>query len=573
MKITRKVSLKIAFTVCWLMLFGLFMPAVATANGNSTHYKSTAVHHTSKLSLNFENIKVRNLLRSIAKAAQVNFIIDDTVQGTMTLNLENVTWQHALKIVLKANGLTSTRYDDVYIIAPIAVAAEREKQELLAKQTISNLAPLRSTIVRLKYANAGEIAMLLKGKQGRLLSQRGQVSSDARTNSVWVRDTSSVLSEVRRYVSELDVPAKQVLIEAKIVSIRKDYERELGTRFGITSGRRLSGTLDGADQLLNGTTPSGATLGQRLNFDLPATSLFTRPATVGLALATLGGSTQLDLELSALESEGHAKVISSPRLITSNQTKAVIEQGEEIPYQEASSSGATSIAFKKAVLSLSILPQITRNNKVMLQVKVTQDKRGQNVNVLGSPDGGTLVTPAIDTEEIESEVLLNNGETVVIGGIYKKTVDDQIDRVPFLGTLPVIGHLFSHKQKRKIRSELLIFLTPKVINQGNIKTVSMEPHKRYKHQDIPSAHILKKKNTSKHHHYAKNIKKSSKTQRIAKKRPVIAKQAKLNYASLEMKPGFAQLEKLNEKHLASYYQESTSNDLILPSPRGTFNRE
>jgi type IV pilus assembly protein PilQ len=320
-----------------------------------------------------------------------------------------------------------------------------------------------------------------------LLTSRGQIAVDARTNSLIIRDTRDNLKDVIPEIRKLDVPARQVLIEARIVNINVTYEEELGIRFGVSNSRHLTGTFQGANSLTQGTglpfvTNAGGTVDptQRLNFNIPAAQLFdgSNPGSIAIALAHIGPAL-LDLELSALEGEDHAKIVAKPRVITSNQQKAIIQTGEEIPYQEATSSGATSVTFKNAVLSLEIVPQITPNNKIILDLKATEDSRGANVNI-GAPGTTTTTVPAINTQEVQSHVLLNNNETIVLGGVYKESKDHAVDRVPFFGSLPLIGALFRHTHDQASKQELLIFITPKIINPTKNKVVTAE-HKAPQH--------------------------------------------------------------------------------------------
>lgn len=417
------------------------------------------------LSFYFQNIEVRSLLQLIAKSSGLNFIISDTVKGNVTLNLKNVTWQQALAVILKTQGLTSRQVGNVMYVSTIDEITTNETKLLQSADAMANILPLQTALVALKYATAKDIAEVLKGGGTNLLSTRGQVAVDSRTNSLIIRDTKENLRAIIPEIRKLDVPAKQVLIEARIVNIDIQYEEQLGVRFGTSNTRSLSGTLSGANQLAQGVNVADIVpLSDRLNFNVPATALFNgnNPGSIGLALAHLG-EVYLDLELSALEGERHAKVIARPRVVTSNQQKAMIQTGEEIPYQESSSSGATSVAFKKAVLSLEIVPQITPDNKIVLSMKATQDSRGTNTAIGATAAGTPITIPAINTQEVQSNVLLNDNETIVIGGVYKEVKINTWDRIPFFGTLPVVGNLFSHKGISNEKHELLIFITPKII--------------------------------------------------------------------------------------------------------------
>lgn len=416
------------------------------------------------MSFYFQNIDIRVLLQLIAKNSGLNFIIGDAVKGNVTLNLKNVTWKEALNVILKTQALAARRVGNVIFISSVEEITTNESKQLQSAETLANLAPLQSLLIPLRYTNAVNLANILKGEHGSLLSTRGEVAVDSRTNSLIIRDTRARLNVLAQQIRRLDVPARQVLIEARIVNIDTTYEEELGIRFGLTKPNRVSGTLSGANQMVGGTSPADITpFTERLNFNNPAIQLFdgATPGTIGLALGKIG-DILLDLELSALEGERHAQVIARPRVVTSNQQKALIQTGEEIPYQESTSSGATSVVFKKAVLSLEIVPQITSDNKIILNLKATQDTRGENIAV-GSSGGVPITIPAINTQEVQSNVLLNNNETIVVGGVYRQIKQNTMDRIPFFGSLPVVGYLFRHTGTHDEKHELLIFLTPKII--------------------------------------------------------------------------------------------------------------
>lgn len=432
------------------------------------------------LSFYFQNIDLRTLLQLISKISGLNFVISDAVKGSVTLNLKNVTWQEALNIVLKTHGLTARQIGNVMFINTIDEISKMDMKEFEADEQMVKLAPLNSMILQLKYMNAKDLADILKGTSNSLLTSRGQIVVDPRTNSAIIRDVSSNLKDVQRLVKKLDVPARQVLIEARIVTIDVNYEKQLGIRFGLSNTRQLSGTWAGASQLPQGINVANVNpITDRLNFNNPAATFASgaTPGSVGLALAHLG-SILLDLELSALEEEQHGETISTPRLITSNQQKAVIQQGQQIPYQQATSSGATSIAFVNAVLSLEITPQITPDNRIVLKLKATEDSQGagQVTSTSTSSSTGTTSTsvgpPVINTQEVESDVLLNNNETIVLGGIYQRTSSKTIDRIPFFGSLPVVGALFRFTSVQDSRKELLIFITPKIVESKPMKTAA-----------------------------------------------------------------------------------------------------
>lgn len=409
-----------------------------------------------RLSLDFQDIKTRAVLQILAEFTGLNIVTSDSVTGSVTLRLHNVPWDQALEIIMKTQGLDKRQMGNVLLIAPTEELAAREKQELMAKQQVTSLEPLRSDLIQINYGKATDIATLLKDKSNTLLSERGTVSVDVRTNTIWVQDTATKLQEVRKLIKRLDMPVRQVLIEARIVNVNSDFERDLGVKFGITRPDHVTGTLEGANSLLSGTVITDIDPTQRLNLNLPATPATGNAATLGIALARLGNNLLLDLELSALESEGKGELISTPRLITANSQAAFIESGEEIPFQEATSSGATSTSFKKAVLSLKVTPQITPDGKVILDLEVSQDTRGRE---------SSTGVPAINTKEIKTQVLVDNGETIVLGGIYEQTKKHDIQRIPFLGKLPVVGNLFKHDRNINNHQELLIFVTPRIVQQ------------------------------------------------------------------------------------------------------------
>jgi type IV pilus assembly protein PilQ len=314
--------------------------------------------------------------------------------------------------------------------------------------------PMHFELIHLKYAKATELAAMLKDKSNTLLSEQGAFNIDPRTNTLWLQDTAARIRVIHALIEQLDVPTKQVIIEARIVNINKNCAEDLGVRFGISKSTYLSGTLMGVNRAAQGDILTSIPIPERLNIDLSAIPLDASPASVGIALAKLSEHVLLDLELSALESEGQAKIVASPKLVATNQQPAVIESGEDIPYQEAMRSGATAVAFKKAVLRLKVTPQITPDGKLLMDLAINQDS-----------DSGRRVqgVPIILTKLIETSVLVNNGQTIVLGGIYKQDRNNAISRVPFLGSLPIIGYLFSRKQVRIRNEELLIFITPRIM--------------------------------------------------------------------------------------------------------------
>jgi type IV pilus assembly protein PilQ len=413
-----------------------------------------------KLSLNFQNIEVRAILQLIADFTGLNLVASDTVQGSVTLRLKNIPWDQALDIILKTKGLAMRRTGNVILVAPSEEIAAREKLELEARKQIEELVPLRSEFIQVNFAKASDLASLIQAEENSFLSPRGKVTLDERTNTLLVMDTADRLAELRKLVARLDVPVRQVLIESRIVIANSDFSKELGVRFGLskrdnTGGAfdevTTSGSLDGTSQIIN---REGLELGDRLNINFPVT--MKNAARIALAFTKLPLGNLLELELSALQAEGRGEVISNPRVITANQQEAVIEQGTEIPYQQATSSGATSVSFKKAVLSLKVVPQITPDGRIIMDLTVNKDSVGKVFNGV----------PSINTREISTQVLVDNGQTVVLGGIYEQEKNRASRRVPFLGDLPYVGALFRDKSEINNKKELLIFVTPKIIMEG-----------------------------------------------------------------------------------------------------------
>ncbi|HEX5055385.1 MAG TPA: type IV pilus secretin PilQ [Gammaproteobacteria bacterium] len=414
-----------------------------------------------RLSLNFQDIEVRSVLQLIADFTNLNVVVSDSVSGRLTLRLKNVPWDQALEIILDSKGLAQRKSGNVLLIAPTEEIATREKLELEAMQQVQELSPLRSEYIQVNYAKAEELATLLKGEgEGKgLLSERGRVTIDQRTNTLLVQDTAEQLEQVRALVARLDIPVRQVEIVSRIVVASNDFNKELGIRFGSTrssvqsagEGTINTGNLNAVTDILNG---DDIELNDRMNVNLPTTS--SSFGTLALALAKLPFGTLLELELSSLQAEGRGEVISTPRVLTANQKEAFIEQGVEIPYEQATSSGATSIAFKKAVLSLMVTPQITPDDRIIMDLTVNNDTVGELFSGI----------PSIDTREVNTQVLVNNGETIVLGGIFEQVTREDINKVPFFGDLPGIGRLFKRTTTEDDKSELLIFVTPKIIKEG-----------------------------------------------------------------------------------------------------------
>lgn len=411
------------------------------------------------ISLNFQDIPVRTVLQIIADHNGFNLVTTDSITGNMTLRLDGVPWDQALDMILRIRGLGKRMEGNILLVAPSEELAIRETQQLRAQQEVENLAPLFSEYVQINYAKADDIAELLKNDDANMLSERGAVTVDERTNTLLLRDTSEQLEEVRGLIAVLDRPVKQVQIESRVVTILDTVSEDLGVRWGITNtfdagsgDGATSGTIEGATDANNGIIPS---IADRMNVDLPVAN----PAgSIAFQVAKLADGTIIDLELSALEVENKGEIIASPRITTANQKPAYIEQGVEIPYEESTSSGATNIEFKKAVLSLRVTPHITPDNRIILDLVITQDTQGEEVP---TSTGGSAV--AIDKQEIGTQVLVDNGETVVLGGIYQQTTSRSVSKVPILGDLPAVGWLFRNTSESNEKRELLIFVTPRIV--------------------------------------------------------------------------------------------------------------
>ncbi len=406
------------------------------------------------LSLDFQDVPVRKVLQIIAQVNGFNLVTTDTVSGNVTISLTGVPWDQALDMILKVKGLDKRLDGNILLIAPSEELAAREAQQLQSKKQVADLAPLKSASITVNYAKAANLATILKTSEGGILTERGSVTVDERTNTILVRDTQESIDEARQLVDSLDIPVKQVLIESRMVTVRDNIDEQLGVRWGFSDRQNddgVSGSIEGAQTIAGGTIPS---ITDRLNVNLPVSSPAGR---IGFQVASLVDGTILDLELSALESENKGEIIASPRITVANQQEAYIEQGTEIPYVQSTSSGATSVEFKKAVLSLKVTPHITPDNRIILDLVVTQDTRGETVSTSTGP------AVAIDTQEIKTQVLVENGETVVLGGIFQQINTDDVSKVPLFGDLPVVGALFRNTGKLYQKRELLIFVTPKIV--------------------------------------------------------------------------------------------------------------
>jgi type IV pilus assembly protein PilQ len=416
------------------------------------------------ISLSFQDIPVRTVLQIIADYNEFNLITSDTVTGNITLRLDGVPWDQALSTILKVKGLDKRMQGNILLVAPSDELAAREAQTLQAQQQVEELAPLYSEYVQINYAKASEFAELIKNEDTSILSSRGSVSVDERTNTLLIRDTAKSIEDIKRMVTILDVSVRQVVIEARMVTVKDNMNEELGIRWGVTNTNgelATSGSIEGASSA-NGTrayndadlgTGVVPTIADGLNVNLPVASA---AGTIAFQIARLANGTILDLELSALEKENKGEVIASPRITTSNQKEAYIEQGVELPYQEAASSGATATQFKKAVLSLTVTPQITPDDKIILDLVVTQD-------TVSEVKSG--FAPAIDTQRIGTQVLVNNGETIVLGGIYQQAIISTITKIPLLGDIPYLGWLFRTSSQVNEKKELLIFVTPRIVTE------------------------------------------------------------------------------------------------------------
>jgi type IV pilus assembly protein PilQ len=446
-------------------------PKAAYVDPSKREYKGE------RLTLNFQDIETRAVLQLLAETSGQNIVVSDSVQGNVTLRLQNVPWDQALDIVLRTKGLDKRQEGNVIYVAPAEELAARERQQAESRKALTELAPVRTEYLQVNYAKASDLAALIQS-QGKtsLLSDRGSVSIDERTNTLLLADTAERLADIRRLVQTLDIPVKQVLIEARIVIVNDDFSRELGMRFGGAyvgtngdDGIMYVGA-SGLDAVPGESGPIISPRGTGLNGDQVQTGTVNDRYMVNLpvanpagkiAMTLLGSDYLVDLEITAAQREGRGEVVSSPRVITANGKEAVIEQGTEIPYQESASSGATTTQFKKAVLSLKVTPQITPDDRIILDLTVSKDSVGQ---ILPSATGGAV--PSIDTRNVTTQVLVNDGQTVVLGGILETERRDTVNKVPFLGDIPGLGYLFRSKAKTDNKDELLIFVTPKILREG-----------------------------------------------------------------------------------------------------------
>lgn len=415
-----------------------------------------------KLSLNFQDIDVRSVLQLIADFTDLNLVASDTVQGNITLRLQNVPWDQALDLVLKTRGLDKRKVGNVLLIAPADEIAARERQELEAQNQIAELAPLRRELIQVNYAKAADIAALFQSVAGiggeGAKEERGSVTVDDRTNSIIAYQTQDKLDELRRIVAQLDIPVRQVMIEARIVEANVDYDKELGVRWGGSTNLQgdKNWTVYGNDD----RGDEGGGTGEDQGPNVPFVDLGSAGRTSGIGIGFVTDNVLLDLELSAMEKTGNGEVISQPKVVTSDKETAKILKGTEVPYEQSSSSGATTIAFKEAALSLEVTPQITPDNRIIMEVKVNKDEPDYQ-NALNN-------VPPIKKNEVNAKVLVNDGETIVIGGVFSNEQSKAVDKVPLLGDMPFVGRLFRRDVVKDTKNELLVFITPRIMNNQAI---------------------------------------------------------------------------------------------------------
>ncbi|MEN7341817.1 MAG: type IV pilus secretin PilQ [Pseudomonadota bacterium] len=454
-------------------LFAIEISEVQKDESSGTIFSEEKEYFGERVTLNFQDIETRAVLQVLAEISGRNIVVSDTVTGSLTLRLGNVPWDQALDIVMTTRGLDMRENGNVIIVAPAAEIAAREQADLESRLAIQELEPIYSEFLQINYAKAADMQELLQ--QG-VITERGSVTIDERTNTLLLRDTAESLRNIRRMVQTLDIPVQQVLIESRIVSVNDDYRRDLGVRLGLTAIEdsstdgliSVTGTSANSGGIISSALDNIANTGQQFPVDIGpidgryAVNIPVQNPAGQLALAILESDYVLDLELSALQAEGRGEIVSSPRVVTANQKEAVIKQGVEIPYQEAAASGATAVTFKEAVLSLTVTPQITPDGNIAMDLRVSQD----TIGVIFQIQGGGQV-PSIDTREVETQVLVNDGQTVVLGGIYETEVRDTDTKVPLLGDIPLVGNLFKNTVRVNNKSELLIFVTPKILEEGS----------------------------------------------------------------------------------------------------------
>lgn len=419
-----------------------------------------------RISLNFQNIEVRAVLQLIADFTDLNLVASDTVTGNITLRLQNVPWDQAMELVLKTKGLDSRQIGNVLMVAPAAEIAERERQEIEANKQLAELAPLKSEFIQIRYAKAANVVTLFEAgseQGGSLVSERGSVVVDERTNSIIVTDTAAKLDEIRALIANVDIPIRQVMIEARIVIASSDVDEQLGIRWGggyfdsdadsvLSVARNIEATSAINQAIVDGTMPTAPTT--------PLVDLGIATGTSGFAVGFTSDDLLLSAELSALEAAGEGEVVSQPKVITGDKQQATIKSGTEIPYQEGAASGATTTQFKEAVLQLTVTPNITPDDRILLDLVVNQDSVGE---LVPSANGGLV--PSIDTTELTTQVLVGNGETVVLGGVFRNEETQQVQKVPLLGDLPGVGSLFRSTANTNKKVETLIFITPRILSE------------------------------------------------------------------------------------------------------------
>ena len=411
-----------------------------------------------KLSLNFQNVEVRAVLQVIADFTGLNIITSDTVGGSLTLRLKDVPWDQALDIILQAKGLSKRKNGNVVLIAPSDELATKEKLALEASQQISELEALRTESFQLSYTKADDVKKLVSDKDQRILSKRGSATSDVRTNTIFINDTPSKLDEIRRLIAQLDVPVRQVLIEARIVIADDKWGSQLGAKFNIASGSTrngrnlgVAGNIDNAHNIASGIKPLAADTPIAVNLPVVGAA-----GSLGINILNIANSNLIELELSALESDGRGKVVSNPRIVAPDKKKAIITQGTEIPYATQSASGGITIQFKPAILSLEVTPQITPDDKIIMELEIKKDSVGQIFAGI----------PSIDTKTLKTSVLVDNGDTAVLGGIFETVTRTDVTKVPLLGDIPFLGNFFKRTSKQQDKTELLIFITPRIIKES-----------------------------------------------------------------------------------------------------------
>ncbi|NVK25174.1 MAG: type IV pilus secretin PilQ [Gammaproteobacteria bacterium] len=417
----------------------------------------SSLERTELIDLRFESTSIRDVLKTLAQLKQLNVLMTEDVKGQVTVSLHQVDWQQALHLVLELQGLSYSLYDNIMLVAPAQQIAQRQLNKLEAKYKIEQKRALVSMTISINYAKARDIAETLKASDNSIMTERGQVTVDERTNSLIIRDTQQALVDIRNVINHLDAPARQVLIEARMVTVRDNIDEQLGVRWGLLShssdSKNILASSSEQAAAISSASPVNLSFADKFNVNLPVTNPAGRFA---LQMAKLADGTLLDLELSALERESKGEIVATPRVLATNQNTSRIEQGTEIPYLQAAAHGATSVAFKRAVLSLEVTPQITPNNDIILELNITQDARGESVITSTGP------AVAIDTQQIKTKVSVKNGETIVLGGIYQQQLINAVTKVPLLGDIPYLGQLFRTETSYNEKRELLVFVTPKI---------------------------------------------------------------------------------------------------------------